>query len=143
PVNGWSASASYTIATPRVTKISSDYSGGLKVGDALVRRPTHTGNGTLTYSAPTAGSLSVMASYIGKRPDLDFTQFPSPVVTLPSYVKLDVAASRVIFHTGSGKGSISVTGRVDNVLDKKYEDVLNFASPRRSFMVGARLTGSL
>ncbi|HZK78566.1 MAG TPA: TonB-dependent receptor, partial [Gemmatimonadaceae bacterium] len=121
PVNGWSASASYTIATPRVTKLSSDYSGDLKVGDALVRRPTHTGNGTLTYSAPTAGSFSLMASYIGERPDLDFSQFPSPVVTLPSYVKLDVAASRVIFHTGSGKGSVSLTGRVDNVLDKKYE----------------------
>ncbi len=143
PINGWSASSSYAIATPRVTKVSSAYSGGLKVGDALVRRPTHTGNGTLSYSSPTGGSFSVQTSYIGKRPDYDFNQFPSPVVTLPAYVKLDLAGSLAIFHSASGSSSVSITGRVDNALDKKYEDVLHFASPGRSFLIGARLTGSL
>ena len=143
PVNGWSSSASYTIATPRVTKISSAYTGDLKVGDALVRRPTHTGNAAVSYSNPSSGSFSLMASYIGKRPDYDFSQFPSPVVTLPSYMKFDAAASLAIFHTDSGNGSLSITGRVDNLLDKKYEDVLRFASPRRTFLIGARLTGSL
>ena len=143
PVNGWSASSSYTIATPRVTKIASGYTGGLKVGDALVRRPTHTGNAVLSYSAPTTGSFSVQASYIGKRPDYDFNQFPSPVVTLPAYVKLDVAGSMAIFHTATGGSSVSITGRVDNLLDRKYEDVLHYASARRTFLIGARLMGSL
>ncbi|HUQ47378.1 MAG TPA: TonB-dependent receptor [Gemmatimonadaceae bacterium] len=143
PVNGWSGSASYTIANPRVTKISSVYTGGLKVGDALVRRPTHTGNAVVSYSSPTSASFSVQASYIGKRPDYDFNQFPSPVVTLPAYVKLDVAGSLAIFHTATGSSALSITGRVDNALDKKYEDVLHYASPRRTFLIGARLTGSL
>lgn len=143
PVSPWSASASYTIATPRVTKLSSTYTGDLKVGDALVRRPTHSGNGTITYSDKASGSFSVMASYIGKRPDFDFNQFPSPVVTLPSYVKVDVAASRSLFHSMTGKRDVSLTARVDNLLDKKYEDVLHFASPGRTFLVGARVSGSL
>jgi len=143
PVTAWSASASYTIATPRVTKISSAYTGDLKVGDALVRRPTHSGNGTVSYSDAGNGSFSVMASYIGTRPDFDFNQFPSPVVSLPSYVKVDVAASRAVFHSATGKNALSLTARVDNLLDKKYEDVLHFASPGRTFLVGARLSGSL
>ena len=143
PVNGWSGSASYTIATPRVTKISSSYSGDLKVGQALVRRPTHSGNAVVSYARSGAGSFSVIASYIGKRPDYDFTQFPSPVVTLPEYVKLDMAASKSLFGSATGKGSLALTARVDNLLDRKYEDVLHFSSPRRTFLVGARLTGSL
>jgi vitamin B12 transporter len=143
PVNGWSASSSYTIATPRVTKVSSAYAGDLKVGDALVRRPTHSGNAVVSYSSPTAASFSVQASYIGKRPDYDFNQFPSPVVTLPSYVKLDVAGSFAIFHSATGSSAVSITGRVDNVLDKRYEDVLHYAAARRTFLIGARLTGSL
>jgi vitamin B12 transporter len=143
PVNGWSGSASYAIATPRVTKISSAYTGDLKVGDALIRRPTHTGNAVVSLSTPTTGSLSVQTSYIGRRPDYDFNQFPSPVVTLPAYMKVDVAGSWAIFHTATGASSLSLTARVDNVLDKRYQDVLHFTSPRRSFLIGARLSGSL
>lgn len=143
PVNGWSASSSYTIATPRVTKISSAYTGDLKVGDALVRRPTHSGNAVVSYSSPTSASVSVQASYIGKRPDYDFNQFPSPVVTLPAYVKLDFAGSFAVFHSATGSSAVSITGRVDNVLDKKYQDVLHYAAARRTFLIGARLTGSL
>ena len=143
PVSAWSATASYTVATPRVTKISSAYTGDLKVGDALVRRPTHSGNGTLTYSDPGSGSFSVMASYIGKRPDFDFNQFPSPVVTLPAYVKIDVAVSRAVFRSATGKNALSLTARIDNILDKKYQDVLHFASPGRTILVGARVSGSL
>jgi outer membrane cobalamin receptor len=30
---------------------------------------------------------------------------------------------------------------VDNLLDREYEDVLHFAAPRRSWMLGARLEG--
>ncbi len=143
PVGNWSGTASYTVATPRVTKLSSSYSGDLKIGQALIRRPAHSGNASLAYSEKNAGSFAVMASYIGKRPDFDFVQFPSPVVTLPSHVKVDVAMSRDLLHTDSGKRSLSITARVDNLLDRKYEDVLHFASPRRTILVGARLTGSL
>lgn len=143
PSNGWSASSSYTIATPRVTKISSAYAGDLKVGDALVRRPTHSGNAVISYSSPMAASFSVQASYVGKRPDYDFNQFPSPVVTLPEYVKLDVAGSYSLFHSSTGSSALSITGRVDNILDRKYEDVLHYAAARRTFLIGARLTGSL
>jgi outer membrane cobalamin receptor len=86
--------------------------------------------------------LSVIANYVGERPDYDFNQFPSPLVTLPAYTKVDVAASHSLFRSGSGFG-LSATVRVDNVLDKKYEDVLHYPAPRRTYLVGARVSGAL
>ena len=126
-----------------MTKVAATYTGGLKPGDALIRRPTHSGNAVLTYSALNAGSFSMMTSYVGKRPDLDFNQFPSPTVTLPAYVKVDLAMSRDLVHSATGKSSLAFTARVDNALDRKYEDVLHFSTPRRTLLLGARLTGSL
>ena len=143
PVGDWSASGSYTYAKPRVTRVSSDYAGDQRPGDALLRRPLHSGTGTLTWSRPRVATLSVMGSYVGERPDMDFTQFPSPVVTLPEYVKVDVAGSYSLFKSGSRKSSIDLTVRIDNTLDKKYEDVFGFPAPRRTYLVGARIGGAM
>lgn len=143
PVDDWSAFASFSVAKPHVTRVSSSYAGDLREGDALIRRPTHSGNASVTWSRATAGSISVLANYVGKRPDLDFTQFPSPVVTLPSFTKIDLAASRDVVRSPSGKSAFAVTLRVDNALDRRYEDVLNFPAPRRTFLLGARYRGSL
>ncbi len=143
PASPWSAVASYTYARSRVTKIKSSYSGDLVEGEALLRRPNHSGNAAVTWARNGSGTFSVMASYVGKRPDLDFVQFPSPTVTLPSYTKLDIAASKDIVRDSAGKGAISLTARVDNALGRKYEDVLHFRAPRRTLLLGARYTGSL
>lgn len=143
PVGPWSATASYTFAEPRVTRVSSDYTGDLKEGDALLRRPKHSGAGSLTWSKPRAGSLSFIGSYVGERPDLDFVAFPNERVTLPAYFKLDVAGHRPLFRSASGRSALSLTARVENALDRRYEDVLNFAAPRRTWLLGARLEGVL
>jgi len=84
-----------------------------------------------------------MGSYVGERSDMDFTQFPSPVVTLPEYVKADLAGSYSLFRSSSRKASIDITLRVDNVLDRKYEDVFGFPAPRRTYLVGARIGGAM
>lgn len=139
----WHAAANYTRARPRVTRISSDYAGDLEVGQALIRRPVHSGSASLAWSKKGAGTLSLNASYVGDRPDLDFARFPSPVVTLPAYVRVDVASSRDIFRSASGKSSLAITARVENALDKRYEDVLNFRAPGRTVLLGARFSGGL
>ena len=143
PVGPLSAIASYTFSEPRVTRVSSAYTGDLTPGDPLLRRPKQTGTGSLTWSKPRTGSLSVIGSYVGDRPDFDFNQFPAVRVTLPAYYKIDVAGHRNILRSGSGRSSLSITGRVDNVLDRRYEDVLNFPAPRRTWMLGARLEGAI
>ncbi|MEO8194670.1 MAG: TonB-dependent receptor [Gemmatimonadales bacterium] len=143
PAGQWSARASFTEVKPRVTKVSTAYTGDLKVGDALIRRPTRSGNATLTWSPSTTGSLSVTGNYVGSRPDLDFSLFPSPTVTLPAYTKIDVSGYYNLYRSESGRSAVALTFRVENALDRKYEEVLNFPAPRRTYLAGARITGGL
>ena len=75
-------------------------------------------------------------TYVGKRPDLDFAQFPSPRVTLPDYTKVDLSAELPLPQLGPG--GFALTARLDNVFDKRYEEVLNFAAPGRTVLIGGR-----
>ncbi len=136
PVTNWRGTASYTIVNPRVTQVAPAYQGSDRVGDELIRRPTHSGSLVVSYSRPWGMSLGTAVSYVGKRPDTDFSQFPSPRVTLPAYTKVDLSAEYPL--TGLKHGGLTLNARVDNVFDKRYEDVFHFASPRRTILVGGR-----
>jgi vitamin B12 transporter len=81
-------------------------------------------------------SLGTGVSYVGKRPDSDFSQFPSPRVTLPAYTKVDLSAEYPL--TGLNRGGLTLNARLDNVFDKRYEEVLHFASPGRTILFGGR-----
>ena len=140
PTSSFSATASITVAEPRITRVNSD-AGGLQVGQALLRRPTHSGAASLRFS-PHKASFIVSASYVGKRPDVDFNQFPSPTVTLPAYVRVDASTQVELWRSQSGS-SLSLTGRVENALDKRYETVLHYPAPGRAILLGARFSGSL
>ena len=142
PTAEWTATAAYTLAEPRVKRVSAEYQGDLRPGDALIRRPTHSGSATVSW-ARKATSFSTSAIYVGERPDLDFTQFPSPAVTLPSYVRFDVAGDSELFRFAGGRSAIALTLRVENLLNREYEDVYNFRTPGRTILMGARYSGSL
>jgi vitamin B12 transporter len=136
PVTNWRGTASYTIVNPRVTEVAPAYQGSDRVGDELIRRPTHSGSVVVSYARPWGMSLGTAVSYVGKRPDTDFSQFPSPRVTLPAYTKVDLSAEYPL--TGLKRGGLSLNARVDDLFDKRYEDVFHFASPRRTILVGGR-----
>ena len=141
PSKDVSASASFTVTAPRVTAVSQAGGGSLVVGSALLRRPSHSGAASVTI-APPGGTMSLIASYVGERPDVDFNQFPSPTVTLPAYVRVDASSESAIWR-GEGGSSLSLTARIENVLDKRYETVLRYPAPGRTFLLGARFSGSL
>jgi vitamin B12 transporter len=132
----WRASASFTVVNPRVTRIPAGYQGSDRVGDALVRRPTHSGNVVVSYAATHGSLVSVAANYAGKRPDFDFTQFPSPRVTLPAYTKVDIAAEYPL--TRVRLGNVRLSARLENAFDKRYEEVLNFPAPGRVVLLGLK-----
>jgi vitamin B12 transporter len=136
PSTNWKSSLNYTIVNPRVSGISATYVGTDKVGDALIRRPSHSGSFATTYFGFSRARLGAVLTFVGKRPDLDFTQFPSPRVTLPSYAKLDlsVGAPILVFQ----RTALEFNARAENVLNKRYEDVLNFRTPGRTILVGVR-----
>jgi vitamin B12 transporter len=140
PAANWRGTASYTIVNPKVTRIDPAYQGNSQVGDALIRRPTHSGSLVLSYSRPSGASLGTAVSYVGKRPDLDFAQFPSALVTLPSYAKVDLSAAYPL--TGIAHGGLAVNARVENLFDKHYEDVLKFKAPGRAILIGGRASAA-
>jgi len=139
PLDVWRGSASFTVVNPRVSSVDPEYQGADEVGDALLRRPTHSGGATLSF-VPKFGTFSVAARYVGERPDLDFAQFPSPRVTLPAYTKVDLSAEYPL--SGWRFGAVSLNARVDNLFDRRYEEVLHFATPRRAFFIGGRASTS-
>ena len=139
PIENWRATASYTIAEPRVTEVDPAYEGTDRPGDALIRRPTHSGAVTVSYGRAGALNIGTAISYVGKRPDVDFSQFPSPRVTLPAYTRFDLSAELPVTHRGPA--GLTLTGRIENLFDKRYEDVLNFEAPGRAILLGARATG--
>jgi outer membrane cobalamin receptor len=132
-------SAGYTIVNPRVAEVDANYLGTDEAGDALLRRPTHSGSVTLSYFDPSGFNVGGVVGYVGTRPDLDFSQFPSPRVSLPSYTKVDLSSEVPIIRSGT---RLTLTARVENVFNKRYEEVLHFASPGRTILVGGRAAAS-
>jgi len=140
PLAGLRGTANYTLVRPHVTEIDAGYEGTDRPGDALLRRPTHSGSLTLSYARPGTFDIGTAVSYVGKRPDLDFSQFPSPRVTLPAYTKVDLSAEVPILHQGIG--GFTLTARIENLFDKHYEDVLNFPAPGRAILIGGRASAT-
>jgi vitamin B12 transporter len=139
PRRGWRGSASYTVVNPRVTGVSDAYSGSDRAGDALIRRPSHSGKIVAAFAGATGVNLSASIGFVGKRSDIDFAQFPSPRVTLASYTKTDVSAEFPL--TENERGGVTLTARMENLFDRQYEDVLYFRAPGRVVFVGARAVG--
>ena len=138
PSSNWRGSASYTIVNPRVTEVPPGYQGGDNVGDALIRRPSHSGSVVASYSRPASVGAGVALNFVGKRADMDFSQFPFSRVTLPAYTKLDVSAELPIAMRS--RSGLILNARVENALNKRYEDVLHFPAPGRTVLIGARAT---
>ena len=138
PARNWRGSASFTVVNPRVTHIDPGYQGGSKVGDALIRRPSHSGSVGLSYARPSSASFGASVNFVGRRPDLDFARFPSPRVTLPAYAKLDLSTELPL--TGPGRGGLTLSARLENALDKRYQDVFHYAAPGRTILIGGRAT---
>ncbi len=135
PATNWRTTASFTVVKPRVTEIEPSYQGSDQVGDELIRRPSHSGSFVVSYARPAGVSLGTAVTYVGKRPDIDFAQFPSPRVTLPAYTKLDLSAELPV---RLGPGGFMLTARLENLFDRKYQEVLGFAAPGRAILIGGR-----
>ncbi|HEV7837287.1 MAG TPA: hypothetical protein VGO75_04400, partial [Gemmatimonadaceae bacterium] len=83
-----------------------------------------------------SANFGASISFVGKRADVDFAQFPSLLVTLPSYTRLDLSTELPL--TGFERGGITINARLENAFDQRHEDVLHFAAPGRTILVGVR-----
>lgn len=97
-------------------------------GTRLLRVPGWSANVVLRRELGPDRALSVLASYVGERDDLDFSTFPATRVTLPGYVtvglRYEVAVSDALLTLG-----------VDNLLDARYETLRGYPAPGRTVFV--------
>lgn len=97
-------------------------------GARLLRVPGWTANVVLRRELGPDSALSLLASYVGERDDLDFSSFPAARVTLPGHVtvglRYEVAVSDVLLAVG-----------VDNLFDVRYETLRGYPAPGRTLFV--------
>jgi vitamin B12 transporter len=132
---GWRGNASFTVVNPRVEAVDASYQGGDRAGDALLRRPSHSATLGLSYFDVRGFNASTTAVYVGQRPDLDFSQFPSPRVSLPAYTRVDISGELPLLKQVT---RLTLTARVENLFDRRYDEVLHFAAPGRTILIGGR-----
>ena len=141
PAGPGSVAASYTYLHTQINNPGYDPSSGtsLAAGQPLTRRPRHSARLDWGYRLTGRGAVSLALTYVGDRQDQDFSAFPFPRVTLPPFTRVDVAAQLDVLRPRRGTPGFAVSGRVENLLDQKYEDVKNFPARGRTFLVGGRL----
>ncbi|KAF0151860.1 MAG: TonB-dependent receptor [Ignavibacteria bacterium] len=125
PSSKLSLSANYTFTE---TKDESEKS--IDFGKQLLRRPKHQFNLSSNIKLIEELNLNMALRYIGKREDKDFGAFPSKRVTMQGYLLVNFAASYQLFN------SFSLNARIENLFDKKYEEVLFYGTLGRSLYVG-------
>jgi len=100
-------------------------------GDALIRRPRHGASVDLRYTAPRVSGF-VLLHHRGAMRDLE-PNWASTVYTNPGRVHATLGAAVRV------SAGLEVFGRVNNVLDRQYEDVLGFPAMGRSAVIGFRV----
>ena len=58
-------------------------------------------------------------------------------VTLPGYTKVDFSFVQPL--PSHIRGGVSLEGRVDNVFDAHYQEIVHFPAPGRMLFVGVRV----
>ncbi len=102
-------------------------------GQVEVRRPRHVGSAAITYALRNAaGVIALAVDHNGRQEDLDFRTFTSARVTLRDYTLVRLAGQYAITR------NVSLTARVENLLDQDYEEVFSYRASGRAFYAGVR-----
>jgi outer membrane receptor protein involved in Fe transport len=114
------------------------------VGDPLTRRPARQGSMAVTWSSAAAtaflrvngrGAMLDLEPNLGAGACFGLPASCRAVFDNPAYVTTDIGGSWRVHPT------VDVFGRVSNLFDRAYEEVLGFPALGRSAMVGLRVTG--
>ena len=98
-----------------------------------IRRPDHIASLSLNYSWA-RGGLNLALSYTGEQEDTDFSTFPFQREKLDAYTLLSLSG-----HYTLNK-RVTLTARLENLLDDDYEQVYGYASPGFAAYMGVKLS---
>ena len=127
-ISGFSFNTTYTY-----NKVNDVSESNPNKEDQLIRRPEHKLVVNANYNYNGKLNINLSANMNGKRYDNDYSVWPAKRVVLDSYTLLNLAVSYKIFDY------LTVTGKVENLLDTEYEEVLYYGTLGRSFYGGLKL----
>ena len=107
-------------------------------GQPLRRRPKHLGSAAATYEFNKRYSVSLSGLFVGKRFDTDPVTFG--LAENGGYAKFDLAAAATLSERWGPLSGVRLTAKVQNLLDKQYEEVLGFPSLGLTYLVGVEAT---
>ena len=100
-------------------------------GVQLLRRPENSAELNLLYQSTPRLSSNLEFLYVGQRNDIKFNpDFSSTVIQLPGYGLVNIAATYKLSN------KVSAFARVDNLLDKHYEEIYSYATAGRGLYGG-------
>jgi vitamin B12 transporter len=110
------------------------------VGERLLRRPTNHVSAFGQYRLLQCRALvGLRIDHVGDRDDRDFSRFPTSRVTLQSYTRVDASAEFKLVSRHGAPLDLTLTGRVENVFDERYQEVVGFPARGRVVVVGGRV----
>jgi len=127
PFNDVTINLSYTLTHTKDLSLQGEDS-----GKELLRRPRNKFSMNISYSKDNFGTNLELLS-VGKREDKDFSTWPASRVTLAPYALVNVSSW---FNVTD---NIKLLGRIDNLLDADYEEVLFYGTPGLSGSIGIKL----
>ncbi len=101
-------------------------------GQPLVRRPDNKAAFDLNRDFGSSGSVDLEVVYVGKRDDYDFSTFPTTRVELAAYTLVNASATVELGE------KITLTGRIENLFDEDYEEVLGYGTFGVSAYMGVK-----
>jgi vitamin B12 transporter len=104
----------------------------------LPRRPKHRGSVSLNYLQDGL-NVNIAANIVGRRDDFRAAS-PFGDITAPGYLRADLASSYVLPWRAPLIKQVSVFGKVENLLNKKYEELDGFRARPLNFLLGVRST---
>jgi vitamin B12 transporter len=104
----------------------------------LRRRPRHRGSVGLNYLHDN-WNLNLSANLVGRRDDFR-AAFPFGDLSKPGYVKLDLASSYALPWNRPEVKKLELFGKIENLLNKKYQEADGFRARPLNFLLGIRGT---
>ncbi|HVJ04115.1 MAG TPA: TonB-dependent receptor [Candidatus Saccharimonadales bacterium] len=128
-----SLGGSYTYTSTQALSAPSCPTGGgcSSTGQSFIRRPKQLGSLLTTYTGKHWGA-SLAGSFVGRRTDFDFENFPIPTLTLPGYARLDASGYYNINR------HVAAFATVQNLLNRRYEEVAGYPAYKANFRAGMR-----
>ena len=102
-------------------------------GRELVRRPRHVASIDAAWRFSPRWNSTLSATYTGEQDDLDFSKpAGTQQVTLEAFTKVDVTLSYQVTDR------YEIYGRIENLLDEDYEEVVGYGVPDLGGFIGVR-----